>query len=92
MDDTYNCCRFSDYWLVRHHRFRLLQVSKAITDNQLWQGFRVPTLIRFVNEESAYLSLTSGGPRMYVNLEDYVSKQSGTDNVPFLVSYEGACL
>ena len=63
----------------------LLQVSQSINDNQLWQGFRVPALIRFVNEESAYLSVTSGGPRMYINMEDYVSRQTGSENAPFLV-------
>ena len=74
-------------WLVSYSAGQscLAQVSRSINDNQLWQGFRVPALIRFVNEESAYLSLTSGGPRMYINMEDYVSRQTGSENIPFLV-------
>ncbi len=31
-----------------------------------------------------YLSNTHGGPRMYINLEDYVSRQSRRPNTEFL--------
>jgi hypothetical protein len=48
-------------------------------------GFRTPGLIRFVNEEEAYLSPTNGGPRMYINLEDHLSYNTGKPNKEFLV-------
>lgn len=40
---------------------------------ELWRGFRTPTLIRFVSGEPFYLSNTQGGPRLYVNMEDYIA-------------------
>eukprot|EP00210_Caulerpa_lentillifera_P006113 g5840.t1 len=52
-------------------------------DAELWEGFRTPALIRFVSEEDAYLSNTHGGPRMFINLEDYVSYNSGNGNKQF---------
>lgn len=36
---------------------------------KLYEGFRTPGLIRFVNGEEFYLSPTHGGPRMYINIE-----------------------
>ncbi len=50
----------------------------------LWSGFRTPALVRFVSGEDFYLSNTHGGPRMYVNMEDYVSPQGGQANADFL--------
>ena len=45
-----------------------------------------PPLIRFVAESDAYLSTTSGGPKMYVNMEDYVfynDNRGRSDNAEF---------
>lgn len=49
----------------------------------LWQGFRTPPLIRFVSNEDAYLALTHDGPRMFINLEDYVTHNGAAPNTPF---------
>ncbi len=38
----------------------------------LSSGTRTPFLTRFVKGEDGYLSNTNGGPRMYMNLEDFV--------------------
>jgi hypothetical protein len=59
----------------------LMEVGAAVygPDN-LWEGFRTPGLIRFVNGEDFYISNTHGGSRMYVNIEDYLSKSSGKPN------------
>ena len=46
----------------------------------LWEGFRTPGLIRFVTAQDFYLSNTNGGPRMYVNIEDYLSLSNGQPN------------
>lgn len=51
--------------------------------SQAWKGFRTPALIRFVDGEDFYVSPTNGGPRMYVNIEDYVSLSSGKPNQEF---------
>jgi hypothetical protein len=51
--------------------------------DKLWQGFRTPALVRFISGEDFYLSPTHGGPRMYVNMEDYVSRSSGKPNDKF---------
>ncbi len=40
-------------------------MTHAIDAQQLWQGFRTPGLIRFVSEETAYLSTSSDGPRCF---------------------------
>jgi FAD/FMN-containing dehydrogenase len=40
---------------------------------ELWKGFRTPVLIRFVNGEPFFLSTTYDGPRIYINMEDYVT-------------------
>lgn len=63
----------------------LVQVGDAIFSQGLDEGFRVPNLIRFVNDESAYLSTAHGGPRMFINLEDHLSLTTGVDNSAFQV-------
>ncbi|KAK9823265.1 hypothetical protein WJX72_001448 [[Myrmecia] bisecta] len=59
-------------------------VVQAAAAPALGAAFRVPALIRFVNREDAYLSNAHGEPRMFVNVEDHLSRQTGVDNVPFL--------
>lgn len=49
------------------------------------EGFRVPGLIRFVNDETPYLSNTNGGARMFVNLEDHLSHTLKKPNLEFEV-------
>lgn len=49
------------------------------------QGFLVPPLVRFVSEDSGYLSYTNGGPRMFINLEDHLSHTTKKPNVQFEV-------
>lgn len=49
----------------------------------LWQGFRTPLFVRFVSEEDFYISTTAGGPRMFLNLEDYVELGAGAANAEF---------
>lgn len=46
-------------------------------DQRLWRGFRTCPLVRFVAGERGYLSNTHNGPRMYINLEDYLSYATG---------------
>lgn len=46
---------------------------------------RVPGLIRFVSEETPYLSNSHGGARMFVNLEDHVSHTLKKPNLEFEV-------
>ena len=65
----------------------LRQVVNEASSKSLGDGFRVPALIRFIGNEQAYLSNAHGGPRMFVNLEDHVSRQTGQPNQPFLVSF-----
>ena len=62
-----------------------MQVLGEIDSKQLGQGFRTPGLIRFVCQETGYLSPTSDGPRMFVNLEDYLSHTTGQPNTQFQV-------
>lgn len=50
---------------------------------KLWEGFRTPGLIRFVAGEDFYLSYTNGGARMFINIEDYVTRSSGKPNEQF---------
>ena len=64
----------------------LVQVLDEIESKQLGQGFRTPGLIRFVSQDTGYLSPTSDGPRMFVNLEDYLSRTTGTTNTQFQVT------
>lgn len=61
----------------------LQMVLGEIDSKQLGQGFRTPGLIRFVSQETGYLSPTSDGPRMFVNLEDYLSHTTGQPNTQF---------
>jgi hypothetical protein len=49
----------------------------------LWSGTRTPFLTRFVKGEDGYLSNTNGGPRMYMNLEDFVLYSTGRRNAAF---------
>ncbi|KDD76265.1 hypothetical protein H632_c292p1 [Helicosporidium sp. ATCC 50920] len=49
---------------------------------RLSEGFRNLGLVRFVSGEEFYLSNTHGGPRMYINIEDYLTL-SGTRNDKF---------
>ena len=49
----------------------------------LWEGFRTPALIRFISGQDYYISNTHGGPRMYVNIEDYLSLTTGKPNTKF---------
>eukprot|EP00884_Botryococcus_braunii_P005954 jgi/Botrbrau1/1535/Bobra.0107s0023.1 len=62
--------------------------KKLYGDDHLAYGFRAPSLVRFVNSEKAYLSPTNGGARMYVNMEDHVSYNTGRPNVEFLKTLE----
>jgi len=50
---------------------------------RLWTGARTPFLTRFVKGEDGYLSLTNGGPRLYMNLEDFVLYSTGQYNAAF---------
>ena len=52
---------------------------------QLGDGFLVPPLIRFVNGEDAYISMTNGGPHAFFNIEDHLSKSTGVENTKFQV-------
>ena len=61
------------------------KIKDAIGAQHLDEGFRIPALIRFVGQEMAYLSTSNDGPRMYVNIEDHLSHQTGLDNIPFQV-------
>ena len=49
----------------------------------LWSGTRTPFLTRFVKGEDAYLSNNHGGPRMHMNLEDFVLYSTGVRNSAF---------
>ena len=62
-----------------------VQVGRAVAAESLGDGFLVPPLIRFVNGEEAYLSMSNGGPRAYFNIEDHISKSSGVENTKFQV-------
>ncbi|KAK9839103.1 hypothetical protein WJX74_009638 [Apatococcus lobatus] len=62
----------------------LQMVVNEASSKNLGDGFRVPVLIRFIGDEQAYLANAHGGPRMFVNMEDHVSRQTGQPNHPFL--------
>lgn len=49
----------------------------------LFLGFPVPPLIRFVGQEQAFLSNANGGPRIFLNIEDHQSYQTGEPNAKF---------
>ena len=53
------------------------------SNTSLKDGFRTPSLIRFVKEEPFYLSPSNGMPVMYVNLEDHLTINSGVPNDKF---------
>jgi hypothetical protein len=75
---------FSNLHNVRpSHLFMQIGREVYAPDVELWRGFRTPPLIRFVSGEEFYISNTHGGPRMYVNMEDYVSRSTGKPNVEF---------
>lgn len=57
--------------------------SEIYGRKDLWKGFVTPMLIRFVAEEAAYLSNTHGGPRVYINLEDYLRYNTRKENWRF---------
>ncbi|KAL6772376.1 hypothetical protein ACKKBG_A29975 [Auxenochlorella protothecoides x Auxenochlorella symbiontica] len=59
----------------------LKEVNKVVygRGSRVSRDFRNPALIRFVSGEPFYLSPTHGGPRMYVNIEDWLTL-SGTPN------------
>ena len=59
--------------------------AAALWKSGLGEGFRVPALLRFVNEEDPYLAASNGGPRMYINMEDHLSHSLKTPNIPFQV-------
>ncbi|CAK0783638.1 hypothetical protein CVIRNUC_006837 [Coccomyxa viridis] len=61
----------------------MAKVGRAVAAENLGDGFLVPPLIRFVNGEGAYLSMSNGGPRAYFNIEDHISKSSGVENTKF---------
>ena len=46
-------------------------------------GFVVPPLLRFLSAEGAYLANAHGGPRMFMNLEDHLSANTGRANTRF---------
>lgn len=60
-------------------------------EQNLLLGFPVPGLIRFVGEEDAFLSNANGGPRIFFNIEDHQSYQTGTANHRFDVSLILSC-
>ena len=48
--------------------------------DMLYLGFRDPVNVRFVGQEDGYLSYTSDGPRMFMNIEDWL-KYQGENNI-----------
>jgi hypothetical protein len=58
--------------------------NEVYSDRKLWDGFRSPALIRFVSGNPFYLSHTNGGPRMFVNIEDHISRSTGKPNKEFM--------
>ena len=57
---------------------------------QRWRGFRTPPLIRIVKGESGLLAYTNGGPRVFINLEDLLSRQAfGAPNEDFQARHSG---
>ena len=55
-----------------HTCYAALADAKLYGREQRWRGFRAPALLRFVKTEPGLLSPTNGGPRAYINVEDYV--------------------
>jgi hypothetical protein len=46
------------------------------------KGFRTAPLIRFIGKEDGLLSHTGDGPRMYLNIEDYLFYNTGRKSNP----------
>ena len=63
-----------------------MQVQDTMDKENFAMGFPVPPLIRFVGEEKAHLSNANGGPRVFFNIEDHQSYQTGRPNTMFEVS------
>lgn len=61
----------------------LAQVVGAVTSQDLAGAFVVPPLLRFVSAEEAYLSNANGGARMFFNIEDHLSWNTGVVNARF---------
>ena len=59
------------------------QVVAAMESQNLAGGFVVPPLLRFLSAERAYLANAHGGPRMFVNIEDHLSANTGRPNTRF---------
>ena len=59
------------------------QVVAAMESQNLAGGFVVPPLLRFLSAERAYLANAHGGPRMFVNIEDHLSWNTGRANTRF---------
>lgn len=62
-----------------------LQVQDAIAARNLDAGFRIPGLIRFIGQEKALLSNANDAPRMFINIEDHLTHQTGIENIQFQV-------
>lgn len=61
-------------------------LTKWVQENNAGNALISPPLIRFVSETESYLGLTNGGPRMYINIEDYLfynDNRGRRDNVLF---------
>jgi len=83
---------FSRVMHVPPHECHLgVQVGRAMYEENLLLGFSVPPLIRFVGEEEAFLSNANGGPRIFFNIEDHQSYQTGMPNVKFNVRNPSMC-
>ena len=62
----------------------LERVGEAVYGpDRLYSGSRTPFLTRFVKEEDGYLSYTHGGPRVFVNMEEFVQYSTGRRNRGF---------
>lgn len=59
------------------------EIADIMYSEDLLLGFPVPPLIRFVGQEEAYLSNTNGAPRIFFNIEDHQSYQTGHPNHRF---------
>ncbi|KAK9807747.1 hypothetical protein WJX72_007930 [[Myrmecia] bisecta] len=64
-------------------------------NNQLEGGMRTPSGFRFVQEEESYLGYGAGGPRVCIELDDFVGPSFGKDQpqvqrmAEILMSYSG---
>ena len=70
--------------LERAHTCFAALAEKLYGSEQRWRGLRAPALVRIVASERGLLSHTHDGPRIYINIEDYVKYQSfDAKNVDF---------